>query len=147
MRISIILFLLLINSLFSCNVSPVPIEYNHDECAYCKMKIANVQFGAELVTSKGKVFKFDSAECLVWEFIKDEAKEYAFVLVTDHSRPHNFIDAESSSFLISENQPSPMGGNLSAYESVNNAQNVMAQKGGKIMKWNDLLKEYKTLYK
>jgi len=40
-----------------------------------------------------------------------------------------------------------MGGNLSAYESVNNAQNVMAQKGGKIMKWNDLLKEYKTLYK
>ena len=76
MKKTYILFTFLSLVILSCGISPLPIDYNHDECAYCKMKIADARFGAELVTSKGKVFKFDSAECLIWSYINDENTEY-----------------------------------------------------------------------
>lgn len=142
------LFLLLGLTLFisSCQVEPKPIAYNHDECAYCKMKISDVKFGAELVTKKGKIYKYDSAECLVRTYLETNPSDYAFVLVTDFSKPQQLIDATSSTFLISEAQPSPMGGNLSAYENEEEASAIHKVKGGELLNFNQLLETYKAIY-
>ena len=41
------------------------INYGVDACAYCKMNIVDPKFGAELITKKGRVYKFDAIECMV----------------------------------------------------------------------------------
>lgn len=138
-KIIMILFTLI---LASCSVEPVPIEYNNDECAYCKMKISDARFGAEIVTSKGKVYKYDSAECLVRTYIEDEEKDFAFIMVTDYNTPEKLIDAKSANFIISKNQPSPMGGFLSAYEDQESALKVIHNKGGKVLDFEKLVNEY-----
>lgn len=137
---------LLILILASCNVEPEPINYNYDECTYCKMKISDTRFGAEMVTPKGKIHKYDSAECLVRTYIENEKKDYAFILVTDYSQPNNLIDASTVTFLISKNQPSPMGGNLSVYEDKTLAESILSEKGGKLLTFEELVKEYIEIY-
>lgn len=143
MKHLIILSIILSVSLFSCQINPEPINYNHEECAFCKMKISDIRFGAEMVTSKGKIYKYDSAECLVQTYLNKDASEYAYVLVTDYINPRALIDAKTATFLISENQPSPMGGNLSAYQDLSTAKNTLIEKGGKLLTFNELLDEYR----
>jgi copper chaperone NosL len=53
----------------SCTVKPEPIQYGEDNCVLCQMTIMDHRYGTEVVTDKGKVYKFDSVECLV-EFIE-----------------------------------------------------------------------------
>jgi copper chaperone NosL len=146
MKCTYLLVVLLSLMLASCNIQPEPIHYNSDECAYCKMKISDVRFGAELVTAKGKIYKYDSAECLVRTYISDEHKKYAFVLVTDYAQPQNLIDATTATFLISEKQPSPMGGNLSAYDQKEQAESILKAKTGRLLDFNNLVDEYKKSY-
>jgi len=50
--------------LTACSHEPDPIRYGKDACAHCKMTIMDKRFSAELITAKGKVFKFDAAECM-----------------------------------------------------------------------------------
>ena len=138
-----ITILLLISS---CTVSPEPIQYNFDECAYCKMKISDARFGAEMVTTKGKIFKYDSAECLIRTKIENEANTYAHILVTDYTNPNHLIDAQLATFLISEKRPSPMGGNLSSYELFPHAKKAQAENGGKLLDFEELLNEYKRKF-
>ncbi len=53
---------LLFSSLFmiACvSNEPKPIKLNVDTCEFCKMTISNGKFGAELLTKKGRYYKFD----------------------------------------------------------------------------------------
>ncbi len=147
MKFLFALTIILITTFTSCNVKPEPINYNHDECAFCKMKISDVRFGAEMVTNKGKIHKYDSAECLVRTYLENDPSDYAHVVVTDYARPHTLIDAKTAIFLISENQPSPMGANLSAYEHKSHAELVHKEKGGKLLSFQEILDEQKALSK
>ena len=74
---SILLIALLV---FSCNSSPQPIDYGNDGCHFCKMTIVDKVHAAEIVTKKGKVYKFDATECMV-NFIEtfdtSEIKHYS----------------------------------------------------------------------
>ncbi len=100
--------------------------------------IVDERFGAELVTKKGKVYKFDAIECLLPETIKNGEDNYAHILVTDYLNPPTLIDATSSAFLISKNRPSPMGGNLSAYFTEDTVQDPEAA----WYDWKDLIAFY-----
>ena len=144
---SIPILFLLVSCLSSCTIEPEPINYNEDECAYCKMKISDVRFGAEMVTSKGKIYKYDSAECLVRTYIENDKSDYAFILVTDYSQPKTLIDATKANYIISENLPSPMGGNLTAFENKNSAKKILEEKGGKALDFENLVNEYREIYK
>lgn len=134
-----LLFLWLSASLFlGCNPQPKEIVYNEDECAYCKMKISNPQFGAELVTDKGKVFKYDSGECLLNDYIGKTAVSYSHILVTDFRVPFEFIDARNATFLISEAIPSPMGAYLSTYSDLTGAKDVLGDESGEFYSFNEI---------
>ncbi|KAA5827702.1 hypothetical protein FPF71_02350 [Algibacter amylolyticus] len=137
---SIFALLLLI---LSCNVSPEPINYGSDGCQFCKMTIVDKIHAAEIVTKKGKVYKFDATECMI-NFLKDfDTSEIQLYLSNNYTTPEALIDATKATFLISKNIPSPMGAFLSAFKSENDAKNVQADKGGELYSWETLLAKLK----
>lgn len=87
-------------------------------CSQCQMNIVDLRFKAAAMTHKGKVFPFDSIECLMaWE--KDHRADIKNTYVTDFNRPNTWILASNAFILKNQKRPSPMGGFLSAYSSKN----------------------------
>lgn len=124
---------------FSCNVSPKPIDYGNDGCHFCKMTIVDKVHAAEIVTKKGKVYKFDATECMV-NFMGDfDTNEIELYLSNNYTEPEALIDATEATFLISENIPSPMGAFLSAFKNKTDAEKTQSEKGGTLYSWEQLL--------
>ena len=63
-----ILFISLLLS--SCSAGPVPLKPGTDNCEFCKMTISDIRYGAEIITKKGKIFKFDDPQCAI-SFLKE----------------------------------------------------------------------------
>lgn len=123
----------------ACNVKPAEIEYGSDACHYCDMTIVDRQFASQLVTSKGRSYKYDAIECMVHSSQEQFADvEMAFMLVADFDEPGTLVDARSATYLVSENLPSPMAEYLSAYKTKANAQSRLEEFGGKIYRWQEI---------
>ena len=140
-------FLLLAISLCACTIEPVSITYGNDACDFCKMNIVDKQHAAEIITSKGKAFKFDALECMMNYMNRNEihSEDLSFILVCDYHQPGEFIDAKKATYIFSENIPSPMGAFLSAVGTKETAEALIELKGGEIEDWNSLKKRYKVL--
>ena len=135
--------LLTILLLASCEPKPQPIEYGLDACHACRMNIVDQQHAAQLVTEKGKAFKFDAIECLVPYFNEQhDSTPFALVLVADYAQPGALVDGRQAHYLISEAVPSPMGGNLSAFSDRTAAQEMQTDKGGELLGWEQLRRKY-----
>ena len=104
------------------------------------MTISDVKFGAEIVTKKGKAHKYDAAECMMNSLSIGEVKlsDAGGFYVIDSANPKKLIDAESAFYLVSENFPSPMGANLSAYLNKESAESYQQNFGGEIRTWDEL---------
>ena len=103
--------------LVGCGVNPESIDFGKDHCAYCKMSISDPKFGAELVTAKGKVFKFDALECMVPSMQQQDDTEYAHILAIAYDVPGVLHPVDSMHFVISEKYNSPMGANLAGFKN------------------------------
>ncbi|MCB0446782.1 MAG: nitrous oxide reductase accessory protein NosL [Gelidibacter sp.] len=133
---SILALLLMV---FSCNVAPQAIDYGQDGCHFCKMTIVDKVHAAEIVTTKGKVYKFDATECMV-NFMNDfDTSEVELYLSNNYTEPEALIDATKATFLISKEIPSPMGAFLSAFKSKEDAKRFQSEKGGTLYTWDELL--------
>ncbi|WP_033961485.1 nitrous oxide reductase accessory protein NosL [Psychroserpens jangbogonensis] len=139
-RYSSIALLLLI---LSCNVSPKPIDYGSDGCHFCKMTIVDKIHAAEIVTQKGKVYKFDATECMINFMEEFDTTDIALYLTNNYTTPESLIDATKATFLISENIPSPMGAFLSAFKDKADAEKMQSAKGGTLYNWDELLAHFK----
>ena len=124
--------------LMSCSIKPDPIQYGTDGCSYCSMTIVDRQHAAELVTSKGKVFKFDATECMINQLMEVNRDDIALYLVTDYANPGEWVDATKAIYLISENIPSPMGAYLSAFGKREAADRMQAANDGELLTWEEL---------
>ena len=134
---------LLLVILFGCDVSPEAIAYGSDGCHFCKMTIVDKLHAAEIVTNKGKVYKFDASECMI-NFMKEfDASEVKLYLTNIYTEPETLIDATQATFLISENVPSPMGAFLTAFKNKDDAKKVQSAKDGDLYNWEELLKRFK----
>lgn len=129
--------------LMGCNVSPKAIDYGNDGCHFCKMTIVDKVHAAEVVTKKGKVYKFDATECMI-NFSKEfNTSEIELYLSNNYTEPEALIDATKATFLISKNIPSPMGAFLSAFKNKADAEKFQKEKGGKLYTWAELLEQFK----
>ena len=126
----------------SCNLRPKEINYGEDSCHYCSMTIVDRQHAAQLITHKGKVYKFDATECMINSLSEIEEESVALFLTTDYSSPERLIDAKSATFIISPNIPSPMRANLAALSSIEDALSLQAAKEGDLYSWEELLKQW-----
>jgi len=132
---------LLFLSFTSCEtkIEPVPINYGQDECEYCRMKITDPRYGSELILKTGKVYKFDSVECLAAYYLKNKDKMNIHSLWVPNFLTKKFIKAETAVYLHSKNLPSPMGLNLSAFSSMEELEKIRKKYGGEVLNWKQVL--------
>lgn len=130
--------LLLFFTLTSCNLQTNEIHYGEDGCHYCSMTIVDQQHAAQLVTRKGKVYKFDAAECMINSLSDFDMGKVAQFLVTDYETPAQLIDATSATFIVSPEIPSPMRANLSASKSKERALSILEAKQGDLYSWEEI---------
>ena len=124
--------------LLACTAEPKPIDFGNDNCQFCNMTIMDNKHAAELVTVKGKVFKFDAIECMLRYIARTDKQEYAYQLIADYSSPGELVNAEQSMYLISKNLPSPMGAFLSGFLSDEAAKLAMEENGGVLYSWEQI---------
>jgi copper chaperone NosL len=137
--------LLLPYFIYACNPSAEPIRYGRDECAFCKMTIIDERFGAEILTVKGKTFKFDDIICMI-KFIDREvipAKQIARKLISNYEKKSEFLDAENIFYYVSDDLHSPMNGNAAAFSSKQLAEAYQNGKPGQVMTWGDVYQKLK----
>lgn len=134
-----LLWVLLSTLLLACSPSPKPIQYGTDKCDFCRMTIVDPQFAAELVTDKGKAFKFDAIECMVQYRQTKPETDFALQLVNDYLQQGTLHEATSCTYLVSPNLPSPMGANLSAFSDRTSAEDYQREKNGTLYNWETLL--------
>ena len=138
--IIILLFLALINS---CKIGPQPINYGSDGCHFCSMTIVDRQHAAQIVTDKGKVFKFDAVECMM-NHLKDIGTGHiSLFLVNDYSAPGELTDATKAFYLISQGIPSPMGEFLTAFGTQAAIDNAISEHKGDELNWEQLKLRFK----
>lgn len=133
---------LLTLSLSGCSTDPQPIRIGQDNCDFCKMTISDNRFGAEIVTKKSKVYKFDDEHCIIG-FLNSKklpGEEIAGIYFTDFSSPHNLIKVEQAHFLQSPLLKSPMNGNIAAFNNEDSLEKVFTQFNGNKISWEEMQK-------
>lgn len=135
---------LLLTSLFlgSCNAGPDVITTGKDNCNYCKMTITDAKYGAELVTKKGKVYKFDDVHCLL-SFIQTkmiDKKEINNIYLVDFAGNHSLIKARESFLLQGDIIKGPMNGNIIAFKNKDSMKVMANQLNAVAVSWDNLIK-------
>lgn len=137
--------LLMLLSLWSCSVEPTPLVYGKDACHTCKMTLMDKKFGAEVVTTKGKVYKFDDVNCMVG-FLNSgsiEEREVAYRMIIDFSNPEKMIDAKDAFYLKSDKIRSPMASEVAAFSTKNALEVSNKEWQGIVLSWGELITEFK----
>lgn len=131
--------------LLSCAAEPEPLQYGHDACHTCKMTLMDRKFGAELVTNKGKVFKFDDINCMLTYFDSGETdpSEFAHKLVVDFSEPAKLIEAADAFYLKSSAIKSPMASQIAAFGKKENMETAKNELKGIYLVWGELVTQFK----
>lgn len=131
--------------LISCKVEPQPIQIGKDACSFCKMGVMDKRYGAELITKKGKIYKFDDLHCLL-AFVKDASvrtEQVRQMYLVDFLEPHGFIELEQAFLYKSELMRSPMGSNIAAFLSMEQLKKTTALIPGEMVPLNSLLPSFK----
>lgn len=124
----------------SCSNKPQPINYGKDACDNCKMTIVDPKFGGEIITKKGKSYKFDDAACMMY-FLKSgviKENDISKKLFVDFQKQNDFIDVNTAVFLVSPELTSPMGGNAAAFSSQQEAEKIKLTEPANTMNWKEL---------
>lgn len=134
------IFLPLLLLLASCSKGYKPIEYGSDGCTHCKMTIMDARYAAEVVTDKGKVYKFDDVLCLR-QFMSEQAmnEEELSLFVEKYSTDKNdVIDAKQAAYIQDEFFASPMNGNYAAFAVVTEAQHFADSLNTVVLQWKNI---------
>jgi copper chaperone NosL len=132
-------------SFAACTVEPEPLRFGEDGCHTCKMTLMDSKFGAEIVTSKGKIYKFDDVNCLLTFYNSGQVstEDMKEILIVDFSKPEKLIDARNALYVKSESIKSPMAGNVAAFESNKDLEKQNADWKGILLTWGELQTQFK----
>lgn len=143
-RLLISLFLLLavsLPALAGCGKKgPEAISFGSDNCAGCGMVASDARYGAELISRKGKILKFDSVECLAGFLDKKGTGAEPGSLWVEDFAHGQLIDAAQAFYLKSDKLHSPMGLNVAAFATKESATALQGECPGTILTWPELLK-------
>ena len=131
-----LLILTALCALFACNRSFEPVEYGKDACAHCKMTIMDKRFAAEIITPKGKVFKFDDISCL--RAFETELPGSMLFVSAYAGTPGDPLNAATAVYLHHESFGSPMNGNLAAFASPADAARLRDSLQLPLLNWENL---------
>ena len=139
--VSGLLLVLILLFITSCGGHPDPIDYGKDECEFCRMQITDNKYGAEIVTGKGKTYKFDSMECmlgfaLLKNLVGDRDNR---LLISNFNNPGELLDARHSFYIKNDNFRSPMGLNVTAFGSKDAMNKFLSKNDGESLTWLDVI--------
>jgi copper chaperone NosL len=127
----------------SCSAGPEPFKKGQDVCHACKMGIIDTKFGCEIITKKGKVYKFDDVICLS-RFLRSGTVPESGIdqtVVVNFENDHQFLDINNAFFVLSPSLSSPMQGNAAAFAGKDEAEKMRIAKNGTISNWTEYYKK------
>lgn len=135
----------LLITLLSCSAEPEPLQYGNDACHHCKMTLMDKKFGGELVTQKGKIYKFDDVNCMLSFYNSGEVQpaEFAHKLVVDFSRPATLIEAADAFYLKSSTVKSPMASQIAAFQTKKSMEDAKKELKGIYLVWGEVVTQFK----
>ena len=134
------LFVFLSLSFFSCaKTEVVPIKLNVDTCDFCKMTIADGKYAAEVITEKGRVYKFDDIMCKVNYGKENSNTKIAAYYVSDYVQDNVLIPAKTAFFVSGGTIQSPMRGGIIAFSSENDAKEFGIKLKAKPVTWEAVI--------
>lgn len=142
--VNLSMIVIFISILFSsCNSGPEALKYGTDNCYSCKMTISDSRFGAEIVTKKGRVYKFDDSYCMLGYLkTKDLASaEIKNIYITNFTGNHQLIDVDEAVMLQSDQLRGPMGGNIAAADQIDSINKMKDKFPGNHLLWSEIIKQ------
>lgn len=134
--------IILISSLLAaCSYEPETFMLGTDVCEHCKMTIVDSKWGSELITQKGKIYKFDVIECMILfknESIKEEDIHSMWTI--NYLEPSNFLNVEDAIYIRDNSFNSPMGLNAISLEKEKEIEKLNLNNKPEIIKWQQLIK-------
>ncbi|MBS1508317.1 MAG: nitrous oxide reductase accessory protein NosL [Bacteroidetes bacterium] len=129
----------------SCSTEPEPLKYGTDVCHFCKMTLMDNKFGAELVTRKGRIYKFDDMRCFLnyYNSGNEATSDFQHALVIDYLNPGNFLNAYDAFYLKSSAIHSPMDGQVAAFQSKQHMMPLKKEWGAIYLAWGEVVTQYK----
>ncbi len=126
--------------MISCNSSePEPITLHKDKCDHCQMTIASGRFSAEVITKKGRVYKFDDLFCMTG-YVNDKGQDqFKAFYIDDYTKTSKLIDATKAFYVHSESINSPMHGNTAAFEQESAANDFAKKSNSSVINWNSVI--------
>lgn len=131
--------------LVSCSAEPEPLAFGKDNCHACKMTLMDNKFGCEIVTNKGKVYKFDDVNCMINFYNQEEVgnEDVAHMLVVDFAAPGKLIDARNALYIKSDEIKSPMASQVAAFGEKKFVDQFNKNWKGILLSWGELQTQYK----
>ena len=129
----------------SCSTQPVPLEYGTDTCYSCKMTLVDNKFGAELVTNKGKIYRFDDINCFLsfYHSGHEPVENFEHKLVIDYANPGVLIDAAYAFYVKAPGIRSPMNSQVAAFGTQPDMDEIMKKSKGIYMAWGEVITQFK----
>ena len=113
---------------------PEPTEIGKDQCHTCKMLIVDGRYGGQAISDKGKIYKFDSIDCLR-SFAAENAGANIAIYLVDYENPGSFVPARQAHLIKFESRSSPMGSRLIAFSNRDSAQRMLSEPDAKVYSW------------
>jgi copper chaperone NosL len=129
-------------ALAGCDAQPKAIVYGRDECAECRMILADRHYGAELITPKGKILMFDDVNCLLTARARPGPAAESRVVLVDFNRPNVFLPAAEAWFLQHDRLRTPMASGLAVFATEAELETARQQLGGggRTLRWAEVLR-------
>lgn len=140
--VSAVVVMLFSFGLFSCgNTEAVPIKLHSDQCESCKMSISDGKFGAEIITEKGRVYKFDDISCMVAYCKQNQGNQKTKAhYIHDYTQDNVLIPAETAFYIKGGNINSPMRGNIAAFSTEEEADKFATELEAERTDWKAIVK-------
>lgn len=106
------------------NDKPQPVNLGKDNCEKCGMTIEEPQFACEIITDKGKCFKFDDLSCLFHHINEKKLSDSIVtkIYVADYEHSDSLIDIKTANLVLGQDIKSPMNGGVAAFKNKNHAR-------------------------
>lgn len=133
--IQTLIFTFSLLTFFSCQENgPKYFALQKDQCDNCKMTITDLQYATQLITEKGRVYKFDDISCMTMYENSEPDKEAKSKKYVIDFPTKKFVELSKATLIKGGSIKSPMGGNTQAYENKETAEKAAKKLGASVIK-------------
>jgi copper chaperone NosL len=125
----------------SAEPEPPTIHYGEDICEFCGMIVSEERYAAGYISADGQQHVFDDIGDMVQHYLATGEDVTAFFVHDQASR--TWIRAETATYTLSADLPTPMLSGLAAFPSRDEAAGFAAEWGGEILTFDELLTYYR----